>query len=102
MELGRDAIGQHGGIGGDAGDELAIKGAVVEKNTFAKDADKYVVYHKLIGGKRGQFKVTVDGESIDPVVEETPGADDNTGAGDNTGTDDNTGTGDNTGAGSEE
>lgn len=70
-----------GAIGGDADDELEIKKSTVDKNKLTQTGvTNYKAYHNLIGGKRGEFKVTVDGKSID-IVEETPGADDNTGAG---------------------
>ena len=88
-----------GGIGGDEGDELAIKGAVVEKNTFASGATNHKEYHKLIGGKRGQFKVTVDGKSIDPVVEDdnnTPG--EGTGSGEDNGSNEGAGSGEDNGS----
>ena len=67
-----------GAIGGDEGDELVIKKVTTENNKFTQTVDtSYEAYHNLIGGKRGDFKVTVDGKSIDPVVE-TP-SDENTG-----------------------
>lgn len=63
-----------GAIGGDADDELVITDSVVENNKYEETgADNYTPDHKLIGGRRGEFKVTIDGESI-YAVEETPEA----------------------------
>ncbi len=67
-----------GAIGGDEGDELVITGSVVENNKYNETVDNYTPDHMLIGGRRGDFKATIDGESI-YAVEETP-SDDNTGS----------------------
>ena len=62
-----------GGIGGDADDELVIKKATVENNTYTETGvTEYKPFHELIGGLRGEFKVTVDGKKLytEPEVEE--------------------------------
>ena len=54
-----------GGVGGDKGDELIINKANVEKNTFTETGvATYEKLHKLVGGIRGEFKITVDSEVI--------------------------------------
>ena len=54
-----------GAVGGDKGDELIINKANVDKNTFTETgASTYKKLHDLVGGIRGEFKITVDSEVI--------------------------------------
>ncbi|MBO7311485.1 MAG: hypothetical protein J6U82_01580 [Alistipes sp.] len=54
-----------GGVGGDKGDELIINKAKVDNNTFNETgATTYKKLHDLVGGIRGEFKITVDSEVI--------------------------------------
>ena len=54
-----------GGVGGDKGDELIINKAKVDKNTFNETGvTTYNKLHNLVGGIRGEFKITVDNEVI--------------------------------------
>ena len=54
-----------GGVGGDKGDELIINKANVDKNIFNETgATTYKKLHDLVGGIRGEFKITVDSKVI--------------------------------------
>ena len=60
-----------GAVGGDKGDELIINKAKVEKNTFTQTGvTDYKELHDLVGGIRGEFKITVDSKVISAPEED--------------------------------